>query len=164
IVIVTGRGNLRRFHRRIARRFLDPRKRRMARMLAAPEAGRASRDVVPVGVKHLIDSERRRHRMTWGALGQQAGAPVPAICSADGSRRGYRRWVIARLAHALGSPELRTLAESDLYWDRISAIEPVGVRPTYDLSIEGDHNFLANDLVVHNSHAASFALLAYASA
>ncbi|MBI2466456.1 MAG: error-prone DNA polymerase, partial [Candidatus Rokubacteria bacterium] len=26
------------------------------------------------------------------------------------------------------------------------------------------HNFLANDLVVHNSHAASFALLAYASA
>src|SRR4030095_3378503 len=26
-----------------------------------------------------------------------------------------------------------------------------------------DHNFIANDLVVHNSHAASFALLAYAS-
>jgi error-prone DNA polymerase len=55
-------------------------------------------------------------------------------------------------------------ARSDLYWDRVTAIEPVGVRETYDLQVEGDHNFLANDLVVHNSHAASFALLAYASA
>jgi error-prone DNA polymerase len=38
------------------------------------------------------------------------------------------------------------------------------MRETYDLHIEGDHNFLANDLVVHNSHAASFALVAFASA
>jgi error-prone DNA polymerase len=30
--------------------------------------------------------------------------------------------------------------------------------------VEEDHNFIADDLVVHNSHAASFALLAYASA
>jgi error-prone DNA polymerase len=59
---------------------------------------------------------------------------------------------------------LTCLAESDVYWDRIVVIEPVGVRETYDLEIEGDHSFLANDLVVHNSHASSFALLAYASA
>ncbi|MBI4271333.1 MAG: hypothetical protein HY615_13445, partial [Candidatus Rokubacteria bacterium] len=55
-------------------------------------------------------------------------------------------------------------ADSDLCWDRVAAIEPVGERETFDLSIEGDHNFLANDLVVHNSHASSFALIAYASA
>jgi error-prone DNA polymerase len=51
-----------------------------------------------------------------------------------------------------------------LYWDRVVAVEPVGEQETYDLHVETDHNFLANDLVVHNSHAASFALLAYASA
>jgi error-prone DNA polymerase len=49
-------------------------------------------------------------------------------------------------------------------WDRVVAVERVGERETYDLEIEGDHNFLANDLVVHNSHSSSFALLAYASA
>jgi len=49
-------------------------------------------------------------------------------------------------------------------WDRIVEIEPVGSRETYDLQIEGDHNFLANNFVVHNSHAASFALLVYTSA
>ncbi len=49
-------------------------------------------------------------------------------------------------------------------WDKIVEIEPVGNRETYDLQIEGDHNFVANNFVVHNSHAASFALLVYTSA
>jgi error-prone DNA polymerase len=49
-------------------------------------------------------------------------------------------------------------------WDTVAAVELVGVRPTFDLEVEGDHNFVANGLVVHNSHASSFALLAYASA
>jgi DNA-directed DNA polymerase III PolC len=53
---------------------------------------------------------------------------------------------------------------SNVYWDPILQIEPVGDRNTYDLSIEGDHNFLANNFVVHNSHSASFALLVYTSA
>jgi DNA-directed DNA polymerase III PolC len=49
-------------------------------------------------------------------------------------------------------------------WDRIVEIEPIGNKETYDLQIEGDHNFLANHFVVHNSHSASFALLVYTSA
>ena len=49
-------------------------------------------------------------------------------------------------------------------WDRVVSVEPVEMRETYDLTVEDDHNFVANDLIVHNSHAASFALLAYASA
>jgi DNA polymerase III alpha subunit len=51
----------------------------------------------------------------------------------------------------------------EVYWDRIVSIEPAGERETYDLSIDGNHNFLANDFVVHNSHATSFALIAYAT-
>jgi len=58
----------------------------------------------------------------------------------------------------------RTLEMADVDWDRVVSVEPVGMRETYDLTVEGDHNFVANDLIVHNSHAASFALLAYASA
>ena len=48
-------------------------------------------------------------------------------------------------------------------YEQITSIEPAGEAETYDLSIEGNHNFLANDFVVHNSHAASFALIAYAT-
>jgi len=80
------------------------------------------------------------------------------------SKNGFRRSVIERLAHYFHSKELFRLATSDLYWDRITSIERVGSRMTYDLEVEGNHNFLANDFVVHNSHAASFALIGYATA
>src|SRR5207244_13483495 len=62
------------------------------------------------------------------------------------------------------SSDLTARMLSQIYWDRVTSIQPVGVRETYDLRIEKDHNLLATDFVVHNSHAASFALIAYASA
>src|SRR5437899_6832235 len=68
------------------------------------------------------------------------------------------------VATARALPALGRGRWTRIYWDRVTSIEQVGVRQTYDLRIEEDHNFLANDFVVHNSHAASFALLAYASA
>ncbi len=70
---------------------------------------------------------------------------------------------VGRLASVLQSRELARLAESDIYWDKVVSIEALGDRATYDLQIEGDHNFLADHFVVHNSHAASFALLVYDS-
>jgi DNA-directed DNA polymerase III PolC len=56
------------------------------------------------------------------------------------------------------------LESSDIHWDKVVEIEAAGNRETYDLKIEGDHNFVANNFVVHNSHSASFALLVYTSA
>ena len=115
-------------------------------------------------VKTLIDRERQHRSVTWDEVGRGARVSLRALVSPDSSKRGYRRWVIDRLAGYFDSPELARPAESDLYWDRILSIDPIEPRETYDLHIEGDHNFLANDLIVHNSHASSFALLAYASA
>jgi len=164
-VTITGRANLQRFHRRVGRRFLNQQKRRMTATLAAADSSqRASRDVVPVEVRVLIDSERRQRGLTWLEVSQGAGIAARTVASPDISKRGYRRWVIARLARYFSSRELAHLSRSQIYWDRVTSIEPVGVRETYDLRIEKEHNFLANDFVVHNSHAASFALIAYASA
>ncbi|HEV8586805.1 MAG TPA: DNA polymerase III subunit alpha [Methylomirabilota bacterium] len=63
-----------------------------------------------------------------------------------------------------GAPRGVPLDAAPVEWDEVIGLVPAGMRQTYDLEIEEDHNFLANDLVVHNSHASSFALLAYASA
>ena len=165
VVTITGQRNLRRFHRVIARRFLNASKRQlMEQILQRRRDGRASRDVIPVAVRAMVDSARRSRRLTWARLGDETGLSMRAICSPDGSKRGYRRRTIVRLARYFECPDLRRLAESDLYWDRIVSVEPMGERETYDLHVEEDHNFIANDLIVHNSHAASFALLAYASA
>ncbi len=70
----------------------------------------------------------------------------------------------ARSVPAPGRRRWPRHSRSDVYWDRIVEIQAVGSRETYDLQIEGDHNYLANHFVVHNSHAASFALLVYTSA
>ena len=50
---------------------------------------------------------------------------------------------------------------SDIYWDRIISIEYVGKKQTYDLEVPGTHNFIANDIIVHNSHAAAYSVLAF---
>jgi error-prone DNA polymerase len=102
--------------------------------------------------------------VTWKSIGRTAGVALREIATPGRTKRGYRRGVIERGGRFLQSRELIRLATSDLYWDRILGIEPVGMRETYDLEIEDDHTFVANDIVVHNSHASSFALLAYASA
>ena len=46
---------------------------------------------------------------------------------------------------------LRQLGTSDVYWDRIAAIEPDGEEEVFDLTVPGPHNFVANEVVVHNS-------------
>src|SRR5581483_9241564 len=56
-----------------------------------------------------------------------------------------------RVAAVVKSPALEWLSISDVYWDRIRSIEPDGADEVYDLTVEGDHNFIADNVVVHNS-------------
>jgi replicative DNA helicase len=46
---------------------------------------------------------------------------------------------------------LRTIGTSDLCWDRIVSIEYLGQQQVYDLTIPETHNFVANDVCVHNT-------------
>lgn len=63
-------------------------------------------------------------------------------------------------------------ATDDVAWDTdqrlgfdvVSAIDPAGDAETFDLTVEEDHNFVANGIVVHNSHSAAYALLTYQTA
>ncbi len=48
-------------------------------------------------------------------------------------------------------PELIDTATSDIHWDAIVGIEPVGDQPVFDCTVEEDHNFIANGIVAHNS-------------
>ncbi|HTL37474.1 MAG TPA: LAGLIDADG family homing endonuclease, partial [Kofleriaceae bacterium] len=163
VVTVTGAENLCKFYEQIGKRFLGTEKRRRAKSLAIPNAARMSKDVIPAEVHGLIRRERDRRGLSWSDIGRATKLGMREIQSTGGNKRGFRRWVIGRLARHLRSRELERLATSDVYWDRIVSIEPTGEQETYDLSIDGNHNFLANDFVVHNSHAASFALIAYAT-
>jgi replicative DNA helicase len=47
------------------------------------------------------------------------------------------------------------LTRDDILWDEVAAIEYMGEEQVYDLTVPGDHNFVAADVFVHNT---SFAL------
>ena len=53
---------------------------------------------------------------------------------------------------------------SDVFWDQVVSIFPEGEAETYDLTVQDDHNFVADGLIVHNSHSAAYALIAYETA
>ncbi|HEY7434823.1 MAG TPA: DNA repair protein RadA [Methylomirabilota bacterium] len=61
------------------------------------------------------------------------------------------RSTVAALADAYPSPELRALGHGDVYWDEVVSVAPAGEERVYDLSMPAHHNFVANDLIVHNS-------------
>jgi DNA polymerase-3 subunit alpha len=49
--------------------------------------------------------------------------------------------------------------QEDIYWDEIVSIAYVGEKQTYDLEVPETHNFVANDILVHNSHAADYGVI-----
>lgn len=166
VVTVTGDEPLQLFWQQIGNRFLCPRRARMSKELAGLRNGRMSRDIIPVEVRELIRRARDAAKLSWVSIGRKTGLgmrEIQARTSGPQGKGGFRRSVIGRLSTILRSKELARLANSDLYWDRIVDIEALPSEPTFDLQIEGDHNFLAENFVVHNSHAASFALLVYDS-
>ena len=67
-------------------------------------------------------------------------------------KQNVSRERMARVSGALGNHDaLRTLANSDVYWDEIVTIQPDGEDDVYDLTVPGPSNFIANDIFVHNS-------------
>ena len=66
-------------------------------------------------------------------------------------QRGVSRALLGELADATGDDGLRRLASSDVWWDEIVAIDALGPQETFDLEVPADHNFVAGDLIVHNS-------------
>jgi intein/homing endonuclease/MoxR-like ATPase len=58
---------------------------------------------------------------------------------------------LLRLATLAADNDLQFLAQSDIYWDTIESVEPIGEHEVYDLSMAETHNFVANDFIIHNS-------------
>ncbi|YAI82115.1 MAG: replicative DNA helicase [cyanobacterium endosymbiont of Rhopalodia sterrenbergii] len=58
---------------------------------------------------------------------------------------------LSKLAITLDNLSSEPLATSEVYWDEITSIEYTGEQQVYDLTIPKTHNFVANDICVHNT-------------
>jgi replicative DNA helicase len=63
------------------------------------------------------------------------------------------RAMLADYAERLDAEPLREWSSSDLFWDRVVAIEPAGSEEVFDLTVPGPESWLADGIVSHNSGA-----------
>ena len=103
-------------------------------------------DHVPVEVWKKIG--QAKGEMSWAELARRTGH---SGSNSHVGKRALSRDRLARVAMVLGNAELAAIASSDVIWDRIESIVATGEKQVYDLTIPKTHNFIANDICVHNT-------------
>ena len=160
-LFVTGNDNIQYFAAHIGCHFVSDERRTMLNQLqiATPQAS-GTRDVVPLGVKDLVRAAKDRSGRTWTQINLDCGVAQREFYPTNAANKnGFTRHTIERLAGYFADADLHRYADNDVYWDEIESIEYVGEKQTYDLEVPGTHNFVANDILVHNSHAADYAVI-----
>lgn len=88
----------------------------------------------------------------WAEIGRQLGYAHP---KAMRERIHYSpsRQTLMQIANVEQSNPLKLLAQSDIFWDEIVSMELLeGEFTVYDICVPNNHNFVANDIIVHNSY------------
>ncbi len=67
------------------------------------------------------------------------------------TRRSLPRHRLVRYGDVLRNPSLRRLGSPDIHWDEIISIEDIGEQQVYDLTVPDGENFIAQDVIVHNT-------------
>ena len=128
----------------------------------ATKKDRTNQDLIPVEIWQELN--RSRGKEPWTSLAKRAGiegysnihvgkTTTPRRRKAQGNalRKALSRERLFKLAYALNNIPLQNLATSEVYWDEIVSIEAIGKQQVYDLTIAETHNFVANDICVHNT-------------
>jgi replicative DNA helicase len=107
----------------------------------------SNRDLLPREAWKLV--EEARGGQSWASISRRMGFGPGHNLHVGTRAISWDR--MSRFNDVLGDQRLGNLADSDVYWDEIVGIEPLGLEQVYDLTIPGTHNFVANDVCVHNT-------------
>ncbi|MCU0261037.1 MAG: replicative DNA helicase, partial [Ilumatobacteraceae bacterium] len=106
-------------------------------------------DVIP---RAIWDHVRHKSLPEAGLTARELAAGLEmSYCGSALYKSAPSRARLRRVASVTSDPLLRDLAESDVFWDRLVAIEPLGEQPVFDATIDVTHNFVANGVIAHNS-------------
>jgi replicative DNA helicase len=105
-------------------------------------------DTLPVETWQVV-----RQAMPAQGVMQRATAQVRGTAYRDTSHFKFapQRATVDDCGRILRSAALLDAADSDVFWDRIVAIEPDGAEDVFDLTVPGPANWLADGLITHNS-------------
>lgn len=113
-------------------------------------AANTNRDIIPREVWRTVAiPAMQRNAITTRQMQKALGS---AYSGTGLYKQNVSRERAHRLASAVGGDErLMNLASSDVYWDDVVAIEFTDEEEVFDLTVPGHNNFVANDIIVHNS-------------
>jgi replicative DNA helicase len=108
-----------------------------------------------------VDTLPRELFMRVRAVMKTRGVSQRAMAATRGTSYGgtahFRfapsRALVAEYAEILDDTELRTRAESDIFWDRVADVTRAGEEEVFDLTVPGPSSWLADGVVSHNSGA-----------
>ncbi len=89
----------------------------------------------------------------WPMIGMAArvgGVPLSSINVHMYSGQSASFFAARKVALATGDLYISPLLDGPM-WDMVESIEPAGEEEVFDISVPTLHNFVANDLIVHNS-------------
>ncbi|ACS32699.1 ATPase, T2SS/T4P/T4SS family [Thermococcus gammatolerans] len=174
-VTVRGVEDLIRFHRSIPLRHSRKRE-KLEELIRKYRSHRGKRtDRVPISPA-MLEPLRRRLNLTVSELSKLASSYAREKVSESlirhvekGRMKEIRRSALRGIALALqqvasdlGDEEtwvqakrLELIADGDVYWDEVVSVEEVepeelGIEYLYDLTVEEDHNYVANGILVSN--------------
>lgn len=107
-----------------------------------------NRDTIPIEVFDIVKAEMKAQGISQRRMAALRGT---AYGGSSHFKFAPTRGVLLSYADLLNSLELKDIATSDLYWDEIIKIEPLGEEAVYDLTVPGPASWMADGIVSHNS-------------
>jgi len=108
-------------------------------LIRARPRQRSNFDTLPAQAWHILRAAAR-----------VGGVNLASIDVATNPRQSVPYYAATQVALATGDLYVTPLIDGPV-WDVVEQIEPVGVEEVFDISVPLLHNFVANDLIVHNS-------------
>ena len=91
----------------------------------------------------------------WSTVGKVLGYKLPKSLRSSINYSPSREKLL-KIAISENNSELKKIATSDIFWDEIKEIKEINKKQTvYDITVPNNHNFVANNIIVHNSYTMS---------
>ena len=108
-----------------------------------------NKDIIPKEVWTLyVKRSKERYGISWRELSKRINT---SYCGSTLFKHGVSRERLLRIFKAIPDEILFNLATSDILWDEVVEIKELGEEEVYDMTVPEVHNFVANDIIVHNS-------------
>lgn len=150
VIIIRGQENMKRFRERID--FRHEKKEKLREILKRDLKPNTDVDIIP-----NVGSKLRKIRKSLGIKIKNEEF-LYMLRTYEAGRRKFSRDQLIRFVKELKKKKghmyfdfLDRLARSDIFWDKIAEKKDAKEEWVYDLTVDGEHNFIANDIIVHNT-------------